>query len=585
MAPVVQQFSRSPDQLLAHAGEQIGTNQGDHMQKLSNLLSILGTLLALGVQSCSKSEFADGDQREAAKATQGDLADSLPPQSQDEFSEVGVDAAEDMEQEDEPNNDTSTLPVENEFQSTQRRSLSTFSTDVDTASYSYARAIIESGRLPAPSSIRTEEFINYFDYQYPAPAGEQKLGLTTHIFTAPWNPEHKLVRIGIKASVPADTFDKPMNLVFLIDTSGSMQGQDRLGLVQSSLEMLLENLRDEDRVAIVTYAGNAKIALPSTSAGDRQKILSAIGSLDSGGSTNGAAGIIDAYQIARDHYIEGGVNRVILATDGDFNVGVSDDEGLVRLIKEKAATGVYLTILGYGMGNFQDGKMEKLSLNGNGNYAYVDSKEEAKRIFGSRAIATLVAVAKDTKIQIEFNPRVVSKFRLIGYENRKLKDEEFNDDKRDAGDMGAGHAVTALYEIVPRSGEVELDPMELAEGVDPLVFRDGNALLERAQSEELMNIKLRYKDPEGSVSRLVEHSPGLVSESSEQLQRDSKLCAAVAAFALVLRKSKHIGETRLETILSWLDGSVIGEGADSSQRAFLELLRKAKRIQDSKQKQ
>jgi len=339
--------------------------------------------------------------------------------------------------------------AENNFKTVSESPLSTFSIDVDAASYSNMRRYINKGELPPADAIRTEELINYFSYDYPQPTGNDPVKITTEVGACPWNVKHRLVRIGLKAKeIPTDKLPVS-NLVFLIDVSGSMYGPQRLGLVQSSLKLLVNNLRDEDRVAIVVYSGSAGEKLPSTSGSDKQKIREAIDELTAGGSTAGGAGIKLAYKIAKQNFVKGGNNRIILCTDGDFNVGVSSDEGLEKLIEQERKSGVFLTVLGYGMGNYKDSKMQVLAEKGNGNHAYIDNLQEANRVLVNEFGATMHTVAKDVKLQIEFNPSQVQAYRLIGYESRLLKDEDFNNDAKDAGEMGAGHTVTAFYEVVP----------------------------------------------------------------------------------------------------------------------------------------
>ncbi len=387
--------------------------------------------------------------------------------------------------------------TDNAWHDVSQAPLSTFSTDVDTASYSNVRRFLNQGQAPPKDAVRIEELINYFPFNYPEPKDGKPFSVTTAIGECPWNSAHKLALIGLQAKRIDATHIPPRNLVFLIDVSGSMMGPLRLPLVKASLAMLAPNLTEKDRVAIVVYAGNTGLVLPSTSGADTPTILDALKRLEAGGSTNGGAGLALAYKVAQEHFITGGVNRVILATDGDFNVGVTDQGSLVRMIEGKRATGVALSVLGYGMGNIKDSTMVKLADAGNGNYAYIDSLSEAQKVLVEQAGGTLVTVAKDVKLQVEFNPRVVGAYRLIGYEKRILQDQDFNNDKKDAGDMGAGHSVTALYELVP-AGQKSDDT-----GVDPLKYQQPGALSTQAQSAEAMTVKLRYKQPDGDVSALM----------------------------------------------------------------------------------
>ncbi|MDP3542887.1 MAG: VWA domain-containing protein, partial [Elusimicrobiota bacterium] len=355
---------------------------------------------------------------------------------------------------------------ENAFQKASDHPLSTFSIDVDAASYSNSRSILNEGRLPPADAVRLEEFINYFKYAYPEPQGEHPFSITTEVAACPWNDAHKLVRVGLKGKSIAKENLPPNNLVFLIDSSGSMMGPDRLGLVQKGLRLLVEQLRKEDRISIVTYAGSAGLVLPPTSGAKKKEILEALDRLTAGGSTAGGAGIQLAYKVAAENLIKKGNNRVILATDGDFNVGVTSDGELTRLIEEKREHGVFLTVLGVGRGNYQDAKMEQLADKGNGNYAYLDDIMEAQKVLVKEMGGTLLTIAKDVKLQVEFNPARVSSYKLIGYENRVLAAEDFNNDKKDAGELGAGHTVTALYEVVPAGVKDDSLP-----SVDPLKYR------------------------------------------------------------------------------------------------------------------
>ena len=404
--------------------------------------------------------------------------------------------------------------AENNFKTVSESPLSTFSIDVDAASYSNMRRYINKGELPPADAIRTEELINYFSYDYPQPTGNDPVKITTEVGACPWNVKHRLVRIGLKAKeIPTDKLPVS-NLVFLIDVSGSMYGPQRLGLVQSSLKLLVNNLRDEDRVAIVVYSGSAGEKLPSTSGSDKQKIREAIDELTAGGSTAGGAGIKLAYKIAKQNFVKGGNNRIILCTDGDFNVGVSSDEGLEKLIEQERKSGVFLTVLGYGMGNYKDSKMQVLAEKGNGNHAYIDNLQEANRVLVNEFGATMHTVAKDVKLQIEFNPSQVQAYRLIGYESRLLKDEDFNNDAKDAGEMGAGHTVTAFYEVVPAGIKSDFTGK-----VDDLKYQKTKpAPAVTNNSKELLTVKLRYKAPDGNTSKKIEQP--LIDDKKEKVSSD-----------------------------------------------------------------
>ena len=434
--------------------------------------------------------------------------------------------------------------AENNFKTVSESPLSTFSIDVDAASYSNMRRYINKGELPPADAIRTEELINYFSYDYPQPTGNDPVKITTEVGACPWNVKHRLVRIGLKAKeIPTDKLPVS-NLVFLIDVSGSMYGPQRLGLVQSSLKLLVSNLRDEDRVAIVVYSGSAGEKLPSTSGSDKQKIREAIDELTAGGSTAGGAGIKLAYKIAKQNFVKGGNNRIILCTDGDFNVGVSSDEGLEKLIEQERKSGVFLTVLGYGMGNYKDSKMQVLAEKGNGNHAYIDNLQEANRVLVNEFGATMHTVAKDVKLQIEFNPSQVQAYRLIGYESRLLKDEDFNNDAKDAGEMGAGHTVTAFYEVVPAGIKSDFTGK-----VDDLKYQKTKPTPAATNnSKELLTVKLRYKAPDGNTSKKIEQP--LIDDNKEKVSSDFRFASAVAMFGQLLRDSDFKGDATYDKVIS-----------------------------------
>jgi Ca-activated chloride channel family protein len=409
--------------------------------------------------------------------------------------------------------------------------LSTFSIDVDTASYANVRRFLNTGAMPPPDAVRTEELINYFRFDYAQPTSDQPFSVTTELAPCPWNTVHKLALVGLQARRIEQDQVPPRNLVFLIDVSGSMMPHDKLPLVRTALRMLVDTLNARDRVAIVVYAGSTGLVLPGTPGDQKERIHQAIAQLEAGGSTNGGAGVTLAYEIAQQQFVKGGINRVILATDGDFNVGVTSHGDLIRLIEQKREAGVFLSILGVGTGNLKDATMEQLADKGNGNYSYLDSLHEARKVLVAEAGSTLVTVAKDVKIQIEFNPAHVSAYRLIGYENRLLRNEDFNNDKKDAGEIGAGHTVTALYEIVPPG--VKLD----VPGVDALKYQQPST--PRADtSGELMTVKLRYKQPDGDTSRFISVS---MPEGNGSMTDNVGFASAVAAFGMLLRKSEHRG--------------------------------------------
>ena len=458
---------------------------------------------------------------------------------------------------------------ENGFKKVNENPLSTFSIDVDAASYSNMRRYLNRGELPPADAIRTEELINYFSYNYPQPTGKDPVKITTEIGSCPWNKNHRLVRIGLKAKeIPTEKLPVS-NLVFLIDVSGSMYGPQRLGLVQSSLKLLVNNLRDTDRVAIVVYSGSAGERLPSTSGSDKQKIREAIDELTAGGSTAGGEGIKLAYKIAKKNFVKGGNNRIILCTDGDFNVGVSSNEGLENLIEQERKSGVYLTVLGYGMGNYKDSKMQILAEKGNGNHAYIDNLQEANRVLVNEFGATMHTVAKDVKLQIEFNPSQVQAYRLIGYESRLLKDEDFNNDAKDAGEMGAGHTVTAFYEVVPAGVESnfvnKVDDLKYQKKVKP-------ALQPATGSKELLTVKLRYKAPDEDVSKKLELP--LVDSKGNNVSSDFRFAAAVAMFGQLLRDSDFKGDATYAQVIA-MAKTALNNDERGYRREFLRLVETA----------
>jgi Ca-activated chloride channel homolog len=421
---------------------------------------------------------------------------------------------------------------ENGFRRVANDPLSTFSIDVDTASYANVRRFLTQGSLPPAGAVRTEELINYFRFDYPQPAADVPFSITTELTEAPWNPQHRLALIGLQGRALSERDETPRNLVFLIDVSGSMMSPDKLPLVRSSLGLLTNVLRDEDRVAIVVYAGSSGLVLPSTHGHRKDVIRQAIASLEAGGSTNGGAGIRLAYKVAREHFISGGINRVILATDGDFNVGVTSQDELIRLVEQERRSGVFLSVLGVGTGNLKDSTMEKLADRGNGNYSYLDSLHEAHKVLVREGGGTLHTIAKDVKIQVEFNPHLVKAYRLIGYENRLLNNEDFNDDTKDAGEIGAGHSVTALYEIVPAGADFD------GPAVDPLKYQQPLERTRAAGSSELATVKVRYKAPDGDSSRLVS---AVLHDRTTSQGANVGFASAVAEFGMLLTKSEHKG--------------------------------------------
>jgi Ca-activated chloride channel family protein len=421
--------------------------------------------------------------------------------------------------------------AEGGFRRVSDHPLSTFSVDVDTASYSNVRRFLRDGTLPPADAVRTEELLNYFRFDYPEPGDGHPFSVTTEIGACPWNRSHRLALIGLQGRSMPEARTPPRNLVFLLDVSGSMMPANKLPLVKTAMRLLVDTLTGADRVAIVVYAGASGIALPTTSGGDKHTLRQALESLQAGGSTNGAAGIHAAYDLASSSFIRGGINRVILATDGDFNVGVTSEGDLVRLIAEKRASGIFLSVLGVGEGNLKDSTMEKLADSGNGNYSYLDSLHEARKVLVEEAGGTLVTIAKDVKFQVEFNPTAMAAYRLIGYENRVLQHEDFNNDRKDAGDIGAGHTVTALYEIVPPGAR-----LEQVGAIDPLKYQEGARPSTAARTNELMTVKLRYKEPDGDVSRLITRP---VPDKDTRASLNLGFAAAVAELGMLLRRSDH----------------------------------------------
>ena len=493
---------------------------------------------------------------------------------------------------------------ESDFLAAAENPLSTFSIDVDTASYANLRRMIESGNRPPIDSVRIEEMLNYFPYSYASTTVDENtaknatessaapFSASMEVAEAPWAPDHRLVRIGLKGREVNASQRGAANLVFLLDVSGSMSTTNKLPLVKESMRLLVGRLRLDDRVAIVTYAGTTGLALPSTPVAKAREIIEAIDDLGAHGSTNGGMGIQLAYDVAKANFVRDGINRVILCTDGDFNVGVTSPGDLVRLITEKAKSGVFLTALGFGMGNYKDATLQRLADAGNGNYGYIDRRREAEKLLVEQVSGTLVTIAKDVKIQVEFNPEKVASYRLIGYEKRLLAKEDFNNDAVDAGEIGAGHTVTALYEIVP-VGTADEDRMT-ADGiaaVDELRYqKKGTANTERRTqsaesgslkrdqgSNELLTLKVRYKEPDGNVSQKLEFPLVDAGRGFEQASSDFKFASAVAAFWMILRDSTHKGAATLDDVVRWAEA---GESPDPGgyRAEFLSLVRQAKTI-------
>ncbi len=456
--------------------------------------------------------------------------------------------------------------VENRFYEVTQTPLSTFSIDVDAASYSNLRRFINNGQAPPADAVRIEEMVNYFDYEYPQPQGKHPFEVVTEVAPCPWNSQSQLLLVGLQGKKIETENLPPSNLVFLIDVSGSMQAMNKLPLLKSSLKMLVNQLREEDRVAITVYAGAAGLVLPPTNGSNKKKIIAAIDNLEAGGSTAGAAGIKLAYQTAREHFAEGGNNRVILATDGDFNIGQSSDGELVTMIEKERESGVFLTILGYGVGNYKDNKMQKLADSGNGNHYYIDNIKESRKVLVNEFGGTLFTIAKDVKIQIEFNPEEVQGYRLIGYENRMLDKEDFNDDKKDAGELGSGHRVTALYEIIP----VGTESPHLG-SVDKLKYQQNKVAKSAGNSGEMLTIKLRYKQPEGKESMLIEKSIPAYNGEKIKSSENFRFAAAVAEFGMLLRDSKFKGASTYQSAAILAKGA-LGKDENGYRRELVDLI-------------
>ncbi len=453
---------------------------------------------------------------------------------------------------------------ENIFHAPTSKPLSSFSIDVDAASYSNVRRFLNNGQMPPKDAVRIEEMINYFNYDYEQPKGITPFSINTEVGVAPWNEKHQLVHIGIQGKeIPVDNLPAS-NLVFLIDVSGSMSAPNKLPLLKSAFRLLTDQMRAEDKVSIVVYAGAAGTVLEPTSGNEKAKIIAALEQLQAGGSTAGGAGIQLAYKLAKENFVEGGNNRIILATDGDFNVGSSSNGDMQRLIEEKRKDGVFLTVLGFGMGNYKDSKMETLADKGNGNYAYIDNILEAKKVLVNEFGGTMFTIAKDVKIQVEFNPAVVQAYRLIGYENRKLNDEDFNDDKKDAGELGSGHTVTALYEIIPVGVDSEFA------AVDELKYQKTEINTNNANKDEMMTVKLRYKDPDGDKSKLI--SEVIKNKVSDKSSENFNWSAAVASFGMILRDSEFKGDASYPEVIK-LAQSAKGEDTEGYRIELIKLIK------------
>jgi len=457
---------------------------------------------------------------------------------------------------------------ENEFKDAKQNPLSTFSIDVDKASYSNVRRYLSGSQMPPKDAVRIEEMVNYFKYNYPQPTGEHPFSINTEITDCPWNKENKIILIGLQGKTLNYNELKPCNLVFLIDCSGSMEDANKLPLLKKSLKLMLDGLNSSDKIAIVAYAGAAGLILPSTDATKKNKIIDALDDLVAGGSTAGGQGIELAYKVAKENLIKGGNNRVILCTDGDFNVGVSSTSELVRTMEEKRKDDIYLTICGFGMGNYKDDRMEEISKAGNGNYFYIDNIKEAEKVFVKEMRANMFTIAKDVKIQIEFNPFVVKAYRLIGYENRLLANEDFNDDKKDAGELGAGHTVTAMYEIIPAGST------QAVRTTDNLKYQQIVSNSNQANSNEILTVKFRYKPPKLETSNLIEQPLKNTIVSFDKASENLRFAASVAGFGMLLRDSKFKGDLTYDKIIEMATASK-GSDEDGYRSEFISLVKTA----------
>lgn len=468
---------------------------------------------------------------------------------------------------------------ENGFIEVAKEPLSTFSIDVDTASYSNARRFLSYGQLPPRDSIRTEEFVNYFDYDYAAPTSAHPISINMEAVTSPWDKEKVLVKVGLKAKEISQNQRPKSNLVFLIDVSGSMSDENKLPLVKSAMRTLTSQMSEQDKISIVVYAGQSGVVLDSTSASSKDKIVQAINNLSTGGGTNGEGGIRKAYEIAQKNFIKDGNNRVLLATDGDFNVGTTSSDELLKIINDKSENGIFLTVLGFGMGNYKDAFLEKISNKGQGNYFYIDNEKEANKVFITQLAGTLYTLAKDVKIQIEFNPHVVSSYRLVGYENRKLNKEDFSNDKIDAGELGAGHSVTALYELVMKGKEGSSNSPE------PLKYQKLEEKKEKIKvspelTAEILTAKFRYKKPKNTSSEYFDQALKNEVKSIENATCSTKFATSVASFAQWLKKSEHVQGFDSGKILKLTEGCLsTNDRKDSFKEEYIELVKKASQLQ------
>jgi len=459
---------------------------------------------------------------------------------------------------------------ENSFVAVAQQPVTTFSADVDRAAYANVRRIIGYGQIPPKDAVRIEEMVNYFDYDYPAPeeGSASPLRVSPELAPAPWNPNHLLLRIGLQAKKIDLAQAPPSNIVFLIDVSGSMDEENKLPLLQSSFKLLLGQLRPDDKVAIVTYANGTKVALPSTRVKDKEKIIKVLDNLYASGGTSGGRGIQLAYEQAQKSFIKNGNNRIILATDGDFNIGINNTTDLEKFIEKQRESGIYMSVLGFGIGNYRDDMAETIADKGNGNYAYIDNITEAKKVLVNELSGTLFAVAKDVKLQLEFNPKYVKEYKLIGYENRMLANEDFTNDKKDAGEIGAGHTVTALYELVPSDGKV----------AQSLRYQS-QELNEKGKGNELGFLKIRYKDPKVKDAKSVEITESLVfnKKALKETSTDYRFAASVAEFGILLRDNSNKANATYDQVIELAEGA-IGKDPEGYRKEFVRLVKSVKML-------
>jgi Ca-activated chloride channel family protein len=531
-----------------------------------------GDTAAIAPPSSTPAAVAAGAELESVRQTRAaepEVRRHLVEQREEKLNQLRLDV-----QEAEVANERYARIVENQPTPVVPGTLSTFSIDVDTASYSNIRRFLTQNTWPPADAMRIEEMINYFTYDYPEPTGDVPFSVNTEVVPCPWNAQNSLLRIGLKGRSIDFENRKPTNLVLLVDTSGSMNQPNKLPLVKTGLRMLVEQLGENDKLSIVTYAGSERIALQPTNGRQKEEILSAIDQLESAGSTNGEAGYKLAFDMAVQNFVPGGVNRVLLNTDGDFNVGMTHEDDLVRMAEAKAKSGVFLNVLGYGEGNLKETNLEQMANKGNGQYAYVDTLSEAKKVFIDQIGGTLLTIAKDVKVQVDFNPVKVGGFRLVGYENRALENQDFRNDAKDAGEIGSGHTVTALYELMP--------PMDAAVALGKpasdskyVKLVEPNELAK--QSNELLTVRLRYKEPDGDTAREIEHPVSGPPTDLGKASPDTRFAAAVAMFGLVLRNSEFKGSATLDAVLELAQPSV-GQDKDGYRAEFVELVKKAQTL-------